>query len=238
MRFKNIDYILTDIEGTTTSVEFVYKVLFPYFLENIDQLEAMKSQKEVQEAFKATVQLASKMENHRLNSSSEIIATLKRWCLEDKKITPLKTVQGVIWKDGYESGKIKGHVYPDVRASMESWKSQGLKMGVFSSGSVAAQKLIFGFSEIGDLTPNFSQYFDTETGGKREPYTYEKITAELDMKANRILFLSDVMEELQAAEEAGMQTCQLVRPGTESNWQNTVANFTEIELENEDNEQI
>ena len=237
MRFKNIDYILTDIEGTTTSVEFVYKVLFPYFLENIQQLEALKSQKEVQDAFKATVQLAAKMENRRLTTSQEIIATLNRWCLEDKKITPLKAVQGVIWKNGYESGKIKGHIYPDVPPVLEKWKSKGLKMGVFSSGSVAAQQLIFGYSEMGDLSINFSHYFDTETGGKRESFTYEKITDVLNIEANRILFLSDVVEELQAATEAGFQTCQLVRPGTISNWPNVATSFTEIEIE-KDNEQF
>jgi enolase-phosphatase E1 len=228
MEFKNIKFVLTDIEGTTTSVKFVYDELFPYFIRNIEQLESLKSEVNVQEAFKATVHLANKLENHRIKSVSEIISTLKRWCEEDKKITPLKTVQGIIWEKGYLNGEIKGHVYPEVLNVLENWKSQNIRMGVFSSGSVSAQKLLFGYSTSGDLTVYFENYFDTNTGGKREFETYLKISEELDIEAESILFLSDIPEELEAAEKAGMQTCQLVRPGTDVNWKNNVSSFDEI----------
>jgi enolase-phosphatase E1 len=231
MKFKGIRYILTDIEGTTTSVKFVYDVLFPYFREHIGELRQMTNQPEVQLAFKQTVELSANLENKKLSSVDDIINTLYRWSAEDRKITPLKTVQGILWKKGYESGEILGHVYTDVKPALEKWKSDGLQMGVFSSGSIAAQKLIFGYSEAGDLTPFFSHYFDTTTGGKREAETYPKIAGELGLKTDEILFLSDIVEELEAAAASGMQTVQLVRPGTPANWPTTAVDFSAIEIE-------
>lgn len=231
MIFKGVNFILTDIEGTTTSVKFVYDVLFPYFRAHIDELRSMTTKEEVQTAFRQTVELAASLEGKKLNSIDDIINTLYRWSEEDRKITPLKTVQGILWEKGYRSGDIRGHVYEDVKFSLEKWESQGLKIGVFSSGSIAAQKLIFGFSEAGDLTPLFSNYFDTTTGGKREMETYPKIASELGFPPNEILFLSDILEELEAADKAGMQTVQLVRPGTTANWQRTVESLSEIEIE-------
>jgi enolase-phosphatase E1 len=221
-------YILTDIEGTTTSVSFVYDVLFPYFRENIQKVNELSHLPEIQEIFNQTIELAKEIDGVELNTKDDIIAHLTKWSVEDKKITPLKTLQGILWKEAYESGLIKGHVYSDVSISLKEWKEQGIKLGVFSSGSIAAQKLIFGFSEAGDLTPYFSNYFDTTTGGKRETETYGKIAVELNLNANEILFLSDIVEELEAAEKSGFQTIQLVRPGTNPNWKKTVTNFSEI----------
>ena len=231
MKFKGIRYVLTDIEGTTTSVKFVYDVLFPYFREHIGELRQMTTQSEVQLAFKQTVELAASLENKKLSSIDDIINTLHRWSQEDRKITPLKSVQGILWTKGYESGEILGHVYADVKPALEKWKSHGLQMGVFSSGSIAAQKLIFGYSEAGDLTPFFSNYFDTTTGGKRETETYSKIARELGLRVDEILFLSDIVEELAAADQCGMQTVQLVRPGTPVNWPYTAVDFLAIEIE-------
>jgi enolase-phosphatase E1 len=230
MKFENVKYILTDIEGTTTSVKFVYDVLFPYFRSHIGELRDMVSQESVQTAFRQTVELAASLENKKLNSVDDIINTLYRWSEEDRKITPLKTVQGILWQNGYESGEIKGHVYEEVADALKSWKEKGFELGVFSSGSSAAQKLIFGFSEAGDLTPYFSHYFDTITGGKRELETYPKIAEAVNVSAESILFLSDIVEELEAAKAAGFQTVQLVRPGTTATWEKCVNDFTEIEL--------
>lgn len=230
MKFKGIRYILTDIEGTTTSVKFVYDILFPYFREHIGELRQMTTRPEVQLAFKQTVELAASLENKKLSSIDDIINTLHRWSQEDRKITPLKCVQGILWTKGYESGEILGHVYTDVKPALEKWKLDCLQMGVFSSGSIAAQKLIFGYSEAGDLTPYFSNYFDTTTGGKRETETYSKIASELGLSVDEILFLSDIVEELDAADQCGMQTVQLVRSGTAANWTRTVNDFLEIEI--------
>jgi len=224
-----IKFILTDIEGTTTSVSFVYDVLFPYFRNNIALLNDLAQEEEVKRAFEQTKHIC-KEEGRTLESTSEIIETLLQWSVEDKKITPLKTVQGILWRKGYETGEIKGHVYADVAPALNKWKEHGLDLGVFSSGSVAAQKLIFGYSEVGDLCPYFSAYFDTNTGGKRESETYTKIASNLHRSPAEILFLSDITEELEAAEAAGLQTIQLVREGTIPAWKTTVHTFLEVKL--------
>ena len=228
MTFNNVRYILTDIEGTTTSVKFVYDVLFPYFRQHIGELRQMMTEPEVQKAFRQTVELAASLENQKLNSADDIINTLYRWSEEDRKITPLKMLQGILWQKGYMNGEIKGHVYPEVSERLKDWHEAGLQIGVFSSGSVTAQKLIFGYSESGDLTRFFSHYFDTTTGGKREAETYPRISAIIGIQPAEILFLSDIVEELKAADAAGFQTVQLVRPGTEANWPKTATDFTEI----------
>ena len=221
-------FILTDIEGTTTSVSFVYDVLFPYFRENMQKVRTMIHLPEVQAIFKETIRLAQETENKIIATEEEVIETLICWSNEDKKLTPLKDLQGILWKEAYETGIIKGHVYDDVAPALKAWKDAGLQLGVFSSGSIAAQKLIFGYSVAGDLTPYFSAYFDTTTGGKREVETYNKISQELKILPSEILFLSDIVEELEAAQQAGLQTIQLVRPGTLANWKNTASSFSDI----------
>ncbi len=228
IELSGIRYVLTDIEGTTTSVQFVYDTLFPYFRKHIHTLEQMQEREDVRMAFQETVNIAREQDGITLHTSSEIIDTLNRWSIEDKKITPLKTLQGILWREGYESGEIKGHVYPDVPPAFEYWKQQGKQMGVFSSGSVDAQKQLFGFSDSGDLTRYFSHYFDTTTGTKREPLTYCKIAEILKLTAGEILFLSDIVEELEAAREAGYQTIQLVRPGNTMQWPQAVETFKDI----------
>lgn len=229
MKAKNISFVLTDIEGTTTSVSFVYYILFPYFRNNIGKLNDLQHLPEVHEAFEQTIELAEK-EGKNLKTTTDIINQLFEWSLADKKITPLKTLQGFLWDEGYKSGEIKGHVYPDVPANLAKWKKEGLQLGVFSSGSIAAQKLIFGYSKEGDLTPYFSAYFDTNTGGKRETETYTKISKNLGINPKNILFLSDIKEELVAADEAGFQTIQLVREGNIADWGKTASSFNEISL--------
>ena len=227
MQTNNIRFILTDIEGTTTSVSFVYEILFPYFRNNIEKLKDFQQLGEVHEAFEQTIEIA-KSEGNQLVTTDQIIEQLLKWSLEDKKITPLKTLQGILWEEGYKSGEIKGHVYSDVATNLRLWKNQGIDLGVFSSGSVAAQKLIFGFSEQGDLAPLFSAYFDTKTGGKRESETYSKISQAIKIEPSSIMFLSDIREELEAADQAGFQTIQLVREGNSANWKTTVSDFNQI----------
>ncbi len=231
MKVENIDFVLTDIEGTTTSISFVYEVLFPYFRENISQLKSMMHLDEVSEAFQQTSEIIQEEEGRSVTDTDELIAILLQWSLEDRKIKPLKTLQGFLWKTGYESGEILGHVFPDVPLALKTWKNEGIQMGVFSSGSVAAQKLIFGYSDHGDLTPYFATYFDINTGGKRDAQTYQIIADKIGVSNNRILFLSDIVEELVAADEAGFQTIQLVRAGNTANWKPHVSDFSEIQIE-------
>ena len=231
MTIKRPQFILTDIEGTTSSISFVAEELFPYFRENISDLLALKGRLVVKEAFDETVELAKSEDGEILTTDEQIIDKLYQWSVEDRKITPLKTLQGVLWDAGYRDGELKGHVYPEVAANLKNWKEQGINLGVFSSGSVPAQKLIFGYSIAGDLTPYFSYYFDTNTGGKREAATYAKIAKELNLNPSEILFLSDIEEELLAAESTGYQTVQLARDGMTPSWKQFVTSFDELIFE-------
>jgi enolase-phosphatase E1 len=133
---------------------------------------------------------------------------------EDRKVTPLKTLQGLVWKAGYDSGELQSHLYEDAVTALRQWHAAGLQLYVYSSGSIAAQKLLFSHTPYGDLAPLFGGYFDTTTGPKLEPRSYEKIAAALHLPAGSIVFLSDHTGETQAAAAAGMQTVVLAREQT------------------------
>src|SRR5690606_23330012 len=140
-----------------------------------------------------------------------VIEILLGWIASDRKATSLKALQGMVWAQGYRAGQLKGHVYPDAVAALREWKAQGYALYVYSSGSIQAQQLIFGCSEAGDLTPLFSGYFDTTSGPKREADSYRCIADGIGLPADEILFLSDIVEELDAAQQAGLQTIGLAR---------------------------
>lgn len=202
--------IVTDIEGTTSDIAFVKNVLFPYAHAAME--EYVLSQKENSAVADILAEVAE-IEGKPGMSEAEAIDVLKRWIDEDKKVTPLKTLQGFIWQHGYEMGDFTGHIYDDAAAGLREWHAAGIQLYVYSSGSIFAQKLLFGHSDTGNLMPLFSGYFDTTTGGKREQQSYEKIAAAIGIPVDQILFLSDIIEELNAARDAGMQTCALNRDG-------------------------
>lgn len=195
--------ILTDIEGTTSAIAFVKETLFPFAEAELDAFLDAHGDDPAVAAILADVRAAAPGEDPR--------AALRAWMAQDAKVTPLKTLQGLIWQAGYLDGRLKGHLWPDVAPCLRAWSRAGLQLAVYSSGSVAAQKLLFGHSVAGDLTPLFTGFFDTKVGGKREASSYATIAAGLHMAPGAILFLSDVPEELDAAREAGLLTCQLVR---------------------------
>ncbi len=226
-----IRFVLMDIEGTTTSISFVHEVLFPYARTHLaEYVQRRAGDPRVREAL-AAVKATVEEETGRAIADDAAIQQLLRWIEEDRKHTALKSLQGYLWKAGYETGEYRGHIYPDVLPVMQQWRERGIRMGIYSSGSVAAQKLLFGYSEEGDLTPYLSAYFDTRTGHKREVDSYRKIREKLNLPAADILFLSDVPAELDAAREAGLQTTQLVRPGTPASDRHPVAkDFYEIEI--------
>ena len=219
-----------DIEGTTSSIYFVKDVLFPYFLSNIDDINKLSNMKEVKYAFGQVLRIVKREENRDITTSEEVILQLKKWCGQDLKITPLKTLQGILWQKGYQNGELLGHVYDDVPVMLENWNLLSKKMGIFSSGSVNAQKLLFSHSVEGNLSIYFSNYFDTNIGSKRDSDTYSLITKQLALPSNRILFLSDVIEELAAADMAGMKTIQITREGNIQSWPQSVSDFSEIIL--------
>jgi enolase-phosphatase E1 len=191
--------VLTDIEGTTTPISFVHSVLFPYARSRLPQFCEQHAGSPVLD------------EVARLRPDRPVLATLLAWMDQDAKITPLKTIQGLIWGEGYRAGELLGDLYPDVAPALRRWSKAGLRLYVYSSGSEASQKLIFGHSRAGDLTPLFQGFFDTRVGPKREAASYGAICRGANIAAAECLFLSDIEAELDAAAAAGLQTCQLVR---------------------------
>lgn len=212
--------VLTDIEGTTTDIAFVHKMLFPYSRERIG---AFLSGNAADPEVRAALAEIRGIENRGDLSEAEIVATLTRWIDEDRKFKPLKTLQGLIWRKGYEGGVLESHLYADVGPALRRWHDAGIALYVYSSGSVAAQKLLFAHTLAGDLTPLFSGYFDTSIGAKIEAASYRTIAQAVGRDARSILFLSDHDGELAAAKSAGLRVVKLDRarppdrpPATES----------------------
>lgn len=191
--------VITDIEGTTTPIAFVRDTLFPFARARMAAFAAT-------EAASAHIAEVADMAPGR-----PPVDTLLRWMDEDAKVTPLKALQGLIWDAGYADGTLKGALYPDVAPALRRWSRAGLRLHVYSSGSVAAQRLLFGHSVDGDLTGLFAGFFDTRVGPKREPDSYDRICIAINVPPHEALFLSDVEAELDAASAAGLRTCQLVR---------------------------
>ena len=206
--------ILLDIEGTTTPISFVHDVLFPYSRLHLESFLA-------QHAASADVvsDLARLREEHAedvtaKNSPPPLIEPYVYWLIEqDRKSPALKSLQGKIWQQGYDDGSLRSLVFADVRPAMQRWRSKNLNVSIFSSGSVLAQKLLFAHTDAGDLTKFISNYFDTGVGKKTHAESYQRIAAALSLAANQILFISDVLDELDAAAEAGMETSLCIRPG-------------------------
>jgi enolase-phosphatase E1 len=208
--------VLTDIEGTTTSISFVYDVLFPYAAARLDEYCSRPAPEP--ELAEALARLRAEYEDERargveLPPFGDGAAYARRLMAEDRKSTGLKLLQGVIWEEGYRTGALRGHVFPDVPPALSAWHDAGVRLRVFSSGSVRAQKLLFGHTDYGDLTVLFEGFHDTITGPKREASSYSAIAEAYELPAGTILFLSDVREELDAAASAGMRTGLVVRPG-------------------------
>jgi enolase-phosphatase E1 len=220
-----IKAILTDIEGTTSAVSFVFDVLFPYAAKHLPAFVRQHAERADVAEQLAAVRRDSNEPQADVERAIEI---LLGWIAEDRKATPLKALQGMVWEQGYQAGQLKGHVYPDAVDALKGWHQEGYQLFVYSSGSIQAQKLIFGCSEAGDLTPLFSGYFDTTSGPKREAQSYANITQAINVEVGQILFLSDIVEELDAARAAGMATCGLAREGGELAGHVTVDSFARI----------
>ena len=223
-----IKAIVTDIEGTTSSLSFVKDMLFPYARKNIGNYIRRHA---------GESKIASLINDVRAQAGEDldlegVIEQLEQWIDDDKKITTLKTLQGLLWEAGYQKGDFQGHIYDDAKQKLESWHQHGISLYVYSSGSVHAQKLLFGFTAYGDLNPLFDGYFDTHIGAKVEPDSYRNIIEAIGVDAGEILFLSDIEAELDAAREAGMKTCWLVRDGELDNSvsHHQVSDFNAIQL--------
>lgn len=203
-----IKAIVTDIEGTTTPIAFVHEVLFPYARE---RLAVFCAEHQRDPMVAAALEAVRAEEGKPSLTLDETVAVLFRWMDEDRKAGPLKTLQGMIWKAGYMEGVLKGQVYEDAAALLLCWQSQDRKLYVYSSGSVAAQKLIFGYSDKGDLRPLFSGYFDTAVGPKVSAESYAAIARAIDLPPAEILFLTDAPAEVAAARAAGLRVARIDR---------------------------
>ncbi len=211
-----IKLFLFDIEGTTTDINFVHKVLFPYAYNAMEQfILHHQTHPTVMKAIEDT-RITVWDEDKKKLALYDVIEKLKEWIKKDRKHPALKEIQGLIWENGYSKNEFKGHLYTDVKPFFSKIISSNKKIGIYSSGSVHAQKLIFGFSTDGDLTPMISYFFDTKVGAKREKISYEKIALETKLTPQEIHFFSDIPEELKASKEAGMQVTHLLREGAKS----------------------
>jgi enolase-phosphatase E1 len=203
---RNVRAVLTDIEGTTTSLGFVKEELFPFARQHLREYVQNHAAEIADIA--AEVRAVAGVDNLSMGGT---IDTLLRWMDEDRKATPLKKLQGMIWRSGYESGHLRAHVYPDAVQALRKWHAMGVKLYVYSSGSLEAQRLLFSHTADGDLTPLFSGYFDTTTGSKLETRSYEKIAHSVSLPAPQVVFIADHPGETKAAAAAGMSTVLMER---------------------------
>lgn len=218
---QSVSPILLDIEGTTTPIDFVFKILFPYARAHAAEFLARNTgDPEVQRDLEGLRREHTEDCARGLNppvlasvSSTSLVAYID-WLIErDRKVTPLKSLQGKIWAEGYVSGELHSQVFGDVPPALKRWHQQGRTVAIFSSGSVLAQKLLFGHTEAGDLTSYLSGFFDTTTGAKADAESYVRIARTLRRVPSELCFISDTVKELDAAREAGLETLLAHRPG-------------------------
>jgi len=232
----NWQAVLLDIEGTVTPISFVHEILFPYAREHVNNYlsrhpQQPEGQADIQKLREEQANDAEELRQPPIDSIDTAVTYVNRLIDLDRKSPALKSLQGKIWKAGYEDGSLKSPVYPDVVEAFERWRDVGITINIFSSGSVLAQQLLFAHSDSGDLTRYIDQYFDTSVGKKIDPQSYLAIAANLSFDRSQILFLSDVVAELDAAKAAGIQTRLCIRPGNPpqpaSQYQ-SIASFADI----------
>lgn len=226
MSIQPFSAVLLDIEGTTTPISFVYDTLFPYARDHVERFLAERWH---DDAVQEVVDVLRKQARQDIADGMEgavpipkgqgagvrvtVLASV-RWLMDnDRKVTGLKALQGHIWRAGYEDGTLESVLFPDVPAALERWHDHEIPVAIYSSGSIAAQKLLFRYSEAGDFTPLLRDYFDTTTGSKKEASSYGAIASSLGLEPAELLFLTDVVAEAEAAREAGVQAAIMNRPG-------------------------
>ncbi len=209
LRAQGVRGVVLDIEGTTTPIAFVHEVLFPYARTN---LRAFLSRHSANTALREVLRRLHA--EQAFDAVSGDPATYVEWLMtQDRKSTGLKQLQGMIWEGGYRDGTLRSEVYADVPRALERWRDAGLTVAIFSSGSVLAQQLLFANTKLGDLSRYFGHHFDTFTGPKQSPESYRRIAEAMHQVPAELLFVSDVVGELEAAKEGGMHAVLCVRPG-------------------------
>ena len=212
--------ILLDIEGTTTPIAFVHDVLFTYARDHVREYLVQHSTEIADDISQLREEhsrdVSSGAEPPPLTNDLDSIAAYVDWLIDrDRKSTGLKSLQGKIWREGYANGTLKAQVFSDVRPAFKRWHKAGLRVSIFSSGSALAQQLLFAHTEVGDLTTFITDYFDTNVGAKGDAESYRRIASNMQLQPHEILFISDVVTELEAACTAGMETSLSIRPGNQ-----------------------
>jgi enolase-phosphatase E1 len=238
--WNDVRVVLLDIEGTTTPIDFVYKTLFPYASAHVESFLSARSRepeirtiitglKAEHEKSVAAGLAAPRWANDSKDELRDCVAYVRWLMARDSKCTPLKSLQGAIWQRGFESGELHGDVYSDVPRAFARWRRQGREIAIYSSGSVLAQKLLFGSVPSGDLTRQIRDFFDTGVGRKTVADSYRKISTTLEKPPREFLFLSDAQQEVKAARSAGMLAalCDRERPLVE-NSADTITTFDEV----------
>lgn len=211
IEFSDVDHVVVDIEGTTSGSAFVYDVLFPYATERFAPWLAEHSGEPDADRIVAEIAREASLDTP---APAQIVDILRGWVAEDRKVTPLKELQGLIWEEGFASGELISDFFPDALLALRGWHAAGLPISVYSSGSVLAQRNWYAHSPEGDLTGWIADYYDTANAGpKRESSSYRTIAAAIGTDPGRLLFCSDVVAELDAAREAGWQVVRVRRPG-------------------------
>lgn len=226
--------IVMDIEGTTSSIRFVKDVLFVYAEQFLpDFIRRNKDERDVARQLRSL----SDKTGIALKNTEALIQQLQQWMHEDKKVTELKVLQGMVWEKGYKAGEFQAHIYPDVPDRLREWLDKEINLYVYSSGSEKAQRLFFRYSCFCDLRLLFAGHFDTTLGPKQDPESYRKLADSVALEPENMIFLSDIEAELDAAAEAGMKTIYVVReaeydrkPGDVKSVHPVVGSFTEIEI--------
>jgi methylthioribulose 1-phosphate dehydratase/enolase-phosphatase E1 len=223
-----LEAVLLDIEGTVCPIDFVYDVLFPHVRDELDaftrkdwgseamdrDLASFREQvlADQRAGVQGTVPIAEDSEGTEAIRISLVENALQQMSI-DRKTTALKSIQGRLWRGGYEDGTLRSVVFDDVEGALQSWNARGVPVAIYSSGSIAAQKLFFRYTERGDMTPLLAGYFDTTTGPKREQKSYSDIAEALGTSPEAVLFATDIVAEAEAARAAGMVAVILDRPG-------------------------
>lgn len=219
--------VILDIEGTIAPLSFVKEVMFPYSKERLEKFLRENWEKpEIRRIIEETESILGKK-----LSLEEAIETFKKWIDEDKKITPLKELQGYIWEEGFKKGELVAPLYRDAYEKIKKWKEKGIPVYIYSSGSVKAQKLFFSHTNYGNILDMFSGFFDTRIGSKKESQSYRRILKNINLKPEEVVFISDNPEELKAAKEAGIKVFQAVREGVEPSSEfEQIRSFEELKI--------
>ena len=232
VHIEPVSAIVMDIEGTTSSARHVYDVLFPYARSAMPTWVEQHADEPVTR--KAIVEVAEQLGVDPTDTAA-IVAQLVSWIDQDVKAAPLKTLQGLIWQEGYSRGELTSHMFDDVPPALAAWHSSGIPLVIYSSGSVAAQKALFAHAPDGDLDALIDANFDITTAGpKRERDSYVRIAQALSAQPEQLLFLSDIQEELDAAHAAGWQVVGVLRDGeaqATANAEPLVSSFSELAVQ-------